>query len=129
MEERQIIKFLDRTLDNMTTITESVAIVRLPGNSDRWWLNTDWLILSVEKNTSVCEQKVCCRKRSKAVVFMKVKMILAADCKRKRLIFVINTIADYLCTEFKVQNTIRANFCKLFSFSCCNTEFCNLPQI
>ena len=69
MEERQIIKFLDRTLDNMTTITESVAIVRLPGNSDRWWLNTDWLILSVEKNTSVCEQKVCCRKRSKAVDF------------------------------------------------------------
>ena len=80
MEERQIIKFLDRTLDNMTTITESVAIVRLPGNSDRWWLNTDWLILSVEKNTGVCEQKVCCRKRSKAIVFMKVKMILAADC-------------------------------------------------
>ena len=57
MEERQIIKFLDRTLDNMTTITESVAISEAPGNSDRWWLNTDWLIMSVEKNTSVCEQK------------------------------------------------------------------------
>ena len=66
----------------------------------------------------------------KQLIFRKVNMIFVADYRPKRLIFVIvNTIADYLCTEVKVQNTIRANFCKLFSFSCCNTEYCNVPQI
>lgn len=80
MEERQIIKFLDRTLDNMTTITESVAISQAPGNGDRCWLNTDWLIMSVEKNTSVWNKRCVAGNVGKQLIFLKVNMILAADC-------------------------------------------------
>ena len=32
-------------------------------------LSKEITVMSVEKNTSVCEQKACCRKRSKAVDF------------------------------------------------------------
>ena len=79
MEERQIIKFLDRTLDNMTTITVSVAISQAPGNSDRWWLNTDWLIISVEKKRVFANKRCVAGNVRKQSIFRKVNMILADD--------------------------------------------------